>query len=188
MEHKKLFFDKSRRGAFLAVLLVLSAGVLSAQQELPGDWLRFSLRGSSFGPLFEASSVLEPGEGIYLSRYDSDKAMDRDRNTAWVEGVPGPGHGESYWLGLEHYPEALGLINGYAKNRELFEKNYRLRRVKVQLFAGVNLSGFAGQWHDYYDALPISSARTLELSDSMEAQRIELPFDISTVVPRMEEF
>ena len=171
----------------LIVLMVLLVPVYG-QEELRGDWLRFGLQGEAFGPIYGASSVLEAREGIHRSRYGVDKAMDEDPATAWVEGVAGPGEGESYWLGLDHYPEALGFINGYAKNRSLFDKNYRVRSLEVQTFAAVNLSGFAGQWELFYDALPISEVQRIEVQDSIAPQRVLLPFDRPEMISRMEEF
>jgi hypothetical protein len=187
----------SIRGAYLRTILPLVGVILlslwpgsplSAQEQLEEGWLRFPLQGSSFGPLFGASSVLEAEEGIYRSRYGSDKALDGDKGSAWVEGVPGPGKGESYYLAPKHLPEALGFINGYAQNRDLFHKNHRVRQLKVQIFAGVNLSGFAGQWEDYYDARPLSLEAVIQLTDSMEPQRIPLPFNRAKLAAGMEQF
>ena len=174
----------------LSILLALAVtiGPVHGQEELRGDWLRFGLQGKSFGPGYGASSVLDAQEGIYRSRYDVDKAMDEDPATAWVEGVAGPGEGESYWIGLEHYPEALGFINGYAKNRSLFDKNYRVQSLKVQVFAAVNLSGFAGQWELFYDGLPISEVQLIDLEDSRAPQKVRLPFNRREMISRMQEF
>ena len=173
---------------FFFLLFIFFSFKASAQEDLGDGWLRFGLGGTSFGPLHGASSVLEAGDGIYRSPYDPGRALDRDPATAWVEGVPGPGLGESYWLGLDYFPEALGFINGYAKNRDLFEKNFRVRSFNVQVFAGVNLSMFAGQWEDYYDARPVTEVRTVELKDSMEPQRVTLPFCAIELSGIMEEF
>jgi hypothetical protein len=188
------FWRKPRQPAgrplCLSILLALlvSIGPMYGQEELRDGWLRFGLQGQSFGPGYGASSVLDAEGGIHRSRYGVDKAMDGDPATAWVEGVAGPGEGESYWLGLEHYPQALGFINGYAKNRSLFEKNYRVRSLKVQTFAAVNLSGFAGQWELFYDAQPISEVKLIDLKDSRDPQKILLPFDRREMISRMHEF
>jgi hypothetical protein len=173
---------------YILVSLLLFSTAAAAQDQLDDEWVRFPLGGSSFGPLYSASSVLEPTEGIYRSRYGCEKAVDQDRATAWVEGVPGSGEGESYWLGLEHYPEALGFINGYAKNRNLFEKNYRVKSLNVQVYAAVNVSGFATEWEAFYDAQAITKKQILELADSMEPQHVPLPFDRRALISRMDEF
>jgi hypothetical protein len=173
---------------FALLLLVLSIVPVQGQEALRGDWLRFGLHGESFGPGYGASSVLEAQMGMLRSRYGVDKAVDEDPATAWVEGVAGPGEGESYWLGVTHYPEALGFINGYAKNQSLFDKNYRIRRLEVQIYAAVNVSGFAGQWEEFYDALAISEVQLIDLADSPDPQRILLPFDRRTMLSRMEQF
>lgn len=173
---------------FTLLLLVVSMVPVHGQEALRDNWLRFGLQGESFGPGYGASSVLEAQVGMLRSRYGVDKAMDEDPATAWVEGVDGPGEGEHYWLGVEHYPAALGFINGYAQNRALFDKNYRVRSLEVQVFAAVNVSGFAGQWEEFYDALPISDVQRIDLQDSMDPQRVLLPFDRREMVSRMEEF
>ena len=172
----------------MLLLLSISLPELSAQEQLSDGWLRFTLTGRTSKPDWTASSVLESDQLYRDSRYGPEKALDGDPATAWVEGVPGPGVGESYIIGLPHYPEAFGFINGYAKNRDLFEKNYRVKELKVQVFAGLAVSGFATEIAQFFDARPISEALTINLADIMEAQRIELPFEGSRILARMREF
>lgn len=174
----------------ILMLLILSISLpdLSAQEQLPEGWLRFTLTGRTLQPDWTASSVLESEQLYRDSRYGPEKALDGDPATAWVEGVSGPGIGESYVIGLAHYPEALGFINGYAKNRDLFGKNYRVKELKLQVFAGLAVSGFATEIAQFFDARPISDPHTIKLADIMEAQRIELPFERTRILARMEEF
>ncbi|MBN2510557.1 MAG: hypothetical protein JXB03_09775 [Spirochaetales bacterium] len=177
-----------KRKPFLtaALLLCVHGFFLFPQEALDGGWVRFGLTGN--GPFFAASSVLEADAGEYRSRYSSDKALDADPDTAWVEGVPGDGAGEKFFLGTETLPEALGVINGYAKNENLFIKNNRVKSLNITVFAAVNVSGFAGQWQEFYDARKISDTRTVILEDTDEPQCILLSFDRNTVEASMEGF
>ncbi len=180
------------RTTLLPVLMLLMLTIplpdLLSQEQLTEGWLRFTLTGRASKPDWTASSVLESDQLYRDSRYGPEKALDGDPATAWVEGVPGPGIGESYVIGLAHYPEALGFINGYAKNRDLFEKNYRVQELRVQVFAGLSVNGFATEIAQFFDARPISEPQTIKLADIMEAQRIELPFQHSRILARMDKF
>ena len=171
----------------LGFLLLVPAS-LAAEKDLGEGWTRFDLTGTAFSPEWNASSVLDSGDTLSDSRYGAEKALDGDTATSWVEGVPGPGFGESYILALRSFPEAMGFHNGYAKNRELFFKNYRVQELSLRVYAAVNVDGFASERAVFYDALPLTEARTLYLSDSMEAQQVELPFDHAEIMRGMESF
>ena len=146
------------------------------------------MTGSAMGIEWSASSVLEAGNFWETSRYGPEKALDGNPATAWVEGAPKGGIGESYVIALEHCPSALGFINGYAENRSLFEKNYRIKELTVKIYAGVMVSGFATEYVSFYDAVPITVDRTLRLSDTPDAQKVTLPFYRSYVQTAMEKF
>ena len=153
-----------------------------------GEWVRFSLTGRAYMPLWGASSVLESDDPLSWSRYGADKALDGDPATAWVEGAPGPGIGESYILAVEHFPEALGFINGYAKNRNLFEKNYRVKELRVHVYTALTVDGFYTERMVFLDGLPAARPRIVSLRDTMGPQRVTLPFDRRQMITRMEEF
>lgn len=171
----------------LAMLLLVPAS-LTAEKDLGEGWTRFDLTGTAFSPEWNASSVLESGDTLSASRYGAEKALDGDPATSWVEGAPGPGFGESYILALRSFPEAMGFYNGYAKNRELFLKNFRVKELSVRVYAAVNVDGFASERAVFYDALPLTESGTMLLSDSMEAQQVVLPFDRAEIMRGMEGF
>jgi hypothetical protein len=172
---------------FLGFLILLPAS-LNAETDLGDGWTRFDLTGTASPFEWTASSVLESGDPLSFSRYGAEKALDGDPGSSWVEGVPGPGIGESYILALRSYPEALGFLNGYAKNRSLFLKNFRVQELSVRIFAAVNVDGFATERAVFYDALPLTEAGTIHLSDSILSQRVELPFDRAEIRQVMERF
>lgn len=85
-----------------------------------------------------ASSTLEHKAGLYAAEnlYDVNPA------TAWVEGVKGDGIGEGVQLQLSfpsdygeesfYLVDGISVVNGYAKNSDLFLKNNRVKKLKIQ--------------------------------------------------------
>lgn len=81
--------------------------------------------------------------------YSPKNAIDNDKKTAWVEGKTGDGIGESIELNFtpyiaggkiegEYYISKIGIINGYAKSREIFFKNNRVKKIELSY---INIQG-----------------------------------------------
>ena len=77
-------------------------------------------------------------QGAYS--YEADHLIDSSRNTAWAEGVPGHGFGESTTLtrtivlsNEENMLTYTGLciVNGYARTEEAWRNNGRVKRLIV---------------------------------------------------------
>jgi hypothetical protein len=77
-----------------------------------------------------ASSILVEG----VLRHAPTRAVDGDPSTAWVEGVPGDGIGESITLLFEQgqTPSALLIVPGYAKDAERWQANNRVSAIFVR--------------------------------------------------------
>jgi hypothetical protein len=88
--------------------------------------------------LYCASSVLSP-QG--KNSYRTINLRDGRASTAWVEGRPGQGEGEWILIGFnrERSINGLELRNGYAKNRDIFVKNSRVRELEILLSTGKTL-------------------------------------------------
>lgn len=172
----------------LALLVALTPTHVGTQERVVGDWVQFTLTGRACMPRWGASSVLDAENVLRPSRYGAEKALDRDPATAWVEGAPGAGIGESYYLGLEHLPEALGFINGYAQNTNLFHRNHRVKEVRLHVYAGLMVDGYATEIAEFYDSRPLGDPVTIRVDDTMHAQRISLPVDLPLIRSRMAEF
>lgn len=80
-----------------------------------------------------ASSCLQP------EKYGVEKMFDENRRDAWVEGVPGPGIGETFqettlehggWIPVFNYTE-MCIVNGYAKNETVWQENNRVKSMKL---------------------------------------------------------
>lgn len=81
-----------------------------------------------------ASSTLAPqsdSRGNYT--YVPENAVDGDYNTAWVEGVDGTGAGQYIELDFDakHAVNGIEISNGYRKRKDLYEKNSRVRTVRI---------------------------------------------------------
>jgi hypothetical protein len=78
-----------------------------------------------------ATSTLAPDAAG--NRYDAALTKDGDTRTAWSEGVPGAGVGESLDVSFQSPVTLTGveLINGYAKSRRLYRRNGRVSQVRV---------------------------------------------------------
>jgi hypothetical protein len=67
-------------------------------------------------------------------RYHPDFTVDGDPNTAWCEGVDGPGIGEWIEFRAEGLQEVKGIriMNGYCKSNDLYYKNNAVKSLSIQ--------------------------------------------------------
>jgi hypothetical protein len=93
---------------------------------------------SSFAAL-EASSVLPADRG---GTYVAWAAVDGLPESAWVEGVPGPGVGESITLTFPEpvVVERLGVDVGFDRDADIFAKNNRLERATATFSNGESVA------------------------------------------------
>lgn len=78
----------------------------------------------------QASSTLvtptQPG------RHDISKMLDGDLDTAWCEGASDGGAGQTLTFEfMSAGVEAIGIVNGYTKNRDVYQGNGRIKRLHV---------------------------------------------------------
>jgi hypothetical protein len=107
--------------------------------------------------------------------YSPDKAGDGDPATAWVEGKGDDGIGESITVTFAptmaggkiqgyYYVSKIGVINGLAANDELFEKNNRVKRARLEYVR-------SGQESGHEDVI---TKQVVDLRDTREMQYITL--------------
>ncbi len=123
----------SRRGAFLTRFLSLFSAFLimsaSAERICASDiTYDIPLKADSI----TASSVLSDWNGI---RYSTSCLQDSDASTAWVEGVDGPGTGESLCFYYKPGTILYGgmILPGYQKSEELFFKNAAPSLIEIRI-------------------------------------------------------
>jgi|WetSurMetagenome_2_1015567.scaffolds.fasta_scaffold337306_1 hypothetical protein len=70
--------------------------------------------------------------------YKAENLLDHNYSTAWVEGVAGTGIGQ--YLTMTFYknwqPSELHIVNGYAKNDAIYQKNSRPKQLKLTFSDG----------------------------------------------------
>lgn len=148
---------------------------------LPGatkdiGWKLLYLRFHS-GHLYRASSELSAPANNIFGPYGMHRLFDNNLKTCWAEGVKGPGIGESLYLAVAEGSHFLAVANGYQKSRTLYWVNNRLKTIQITVFIGINLPGEATEQFTVYHARKYPFSKTVSLADTLELQKIYLPFD-----------
>ena len=72
---------------------------------------------------------------LYEAGYDYSPTnlIDDDKTTIWSEGVPGDGQGEgiTFYFSSKQYITGIVIRNGFQKNNELYNKNGRVKKIKI---------------------------------------------------------
>ncbi len=137
--HARILFhnDKGRMIMKKTILLVGILGSLCVANVISAQTRSTAFDDGQFGKwIITSSSTLAPQSG---KSYAPKNAVDGDDATAWVEGAPGHGVGESIMITFEQ-PMKIGTIwikNGYGKSRKLFQLNGRVKKANVQMDGGM---------------------------------------------------
>ncbi len=146
-------------------------------------WIELPLY-SVRGHLFNTSSELQkPADMMEIGRYDFSNVFDGNPATCWAEGAAGSGIGEKIFFVIPENLQALKITNGLAKNKVVFHKNNRVKKIKVLVYGGVTTDEDAGQFADLYRCLPFDKEFTIELKDTPAVQEIKFPFDWDLLKP-----
>lgn len=88
--------------------------------------------------MVDTSSKLKAQDG---KNYSGNNLIDGNPETAWVEGVDGVGEGETITLHMKEKTEVHGVAisNGYLASSDLYLKNGRIKRVKIDAGNGITL-------------------------------------------------
>ena len=129
-----------------------------------------------------ASSVLVETVGGYTYSYPASNAVDGDITTAWIEGAKGAGAGETW--GQTLLLEFDGVYNvsqinfwlGWARNRELFEKNKKPWSLEVTFSNG---DSYTLEFDNQSYNETVRAPQTWHLSRPVRASWVE--FKIMTV-------
>ena len=85
--------------------------------------------------------------------YGSDKLIDGDEKTPWVEGVDGTGEGEQITIHLSEPTNVYGILlyNGYLESDDLHAKNGTVTKVSVDFGNGVVVEKDVEDLTDYVE-------------------------------------
>lgn len=143
---------------------------------------------------FVRQSPIQPGEYIAASverlassflvddgdyfRYHTDAAFDDDLGTAWVEGRPDAGVGDSllYRIPLVEAspPFEVSIFPGYGEER-YFTRNNRLRQVRLEWYRGDIMDVPFGRSGPY---LLLQSTETITIPDDFEWVTVPVPAEV----------
>jgi len=93
------------------------------------------------------SSVLEPIGGI---TYGPQNIADGKESTAWCEGVPSNGEGQSIEMRIKGGSDFRRILiqNGYGKSTESFRNNGRLKMIEISADGGEKRTATLPDTHD----------------------------------------
>ena len=104
--------------------------------------------------------------------YDATKAWDGKTNTAWSEGVKGPGIGEILLVYINISKKAE-IWTGFGKSESLFKKNNRPKKVRLHLFKSTE-GGPTQNGYSYGNLKKVSTSE-VTLKDVNKYQPLNLP-------------
>ncbi len=145
-----------------------------APLEHEGGWEEFALLLSTS---VWASSELTETHGGRQVVYAAENLFDGDPSTCWAEGAGGNGTGESVAFITNKPVERIGLVNGFARDRDIFMKNNRVKSIRVSVIPAFTAPGLVTE-NDYHLFLGLSyhDREDIELQDTMEMQYVRFPF------------
>jgi hypothetical protein len=114
--------------------------------------------------------------GVREVSYPPDQLFDGETGSAWVEGAPGTGVGETVTFVTDRAVSALEFVNGFARTERLYLRNGRPRRLRVTMIAAFTAPGLVSELdvHRCF-AREIGTAVEMTLDDTRAPQRRELP-------------
>ena len=102
--------------------------------------------------------------------YGASQLVDGDTNTAWADGIDGPGIGSVIVVKIPG--DDLEIRAGYAKSQDLYTQNARPQRVEVTLLGQGWQPAVQGTM---YAAMPVLGRHEVELKDDNAWQQLVLP-------------
>jgi hypothetical protein len=119
------------RSALIVIWLLVGGPALSAETCIVDH-------GGQFGDITLCASSVLPPQGA--NSYGPEHLIGRagNENTAWCEGVPGPGIGEFIVEKLDggYVARSFSITNGYAKSDEAFRSNGRIKSAAIETSRG----------------------------------------------------
>jgi hypothetical protein len=158
---------------FAAMILVLLVFVSSAWSKSCSQWQELHLKS---GQSLWASSELVEKFKDHTVKYSVKNIFDDKTDSCWAEGVKGNGIGEIITIVVNKDISRFGIINGNAKNPEIFKKNNRIKKLKCYLFIAFTAPGSVSETDAYLYFMKSSKPSTVHLNDSIAMQYFESPF------------
>jgi len=107
-------------------------------------------------------------------RYSVRKMTDGDPATCWAVG--NGGIGEKIYILVKPGARAIQIVNGLAKNRNLFQANNRVKSFEVTAYAGFTSNRHVTEIGQNYVVWAFAPSAKLVLKDTMSEQSLKFPF------------
>ena len=145
----------ARQSILLGMLAAVVTSTLATTLTVQAADICSDLVSGQFGKVWGCASSVLPSQKQH--QYGPQSFGDNDNTTAWVEGAKNTGSGQ--WMELRfEYPQqvkTLYIVNGYAKDKQSFQNNGRIKQARISSHDGLNY--------------------TVTLKDTDESQPINLP-------------
>ena len=161
------------RRILFATILILAVFVSAAWSKSGTPWKEMHLKS---GQSLWASSELEEKYKGRPVEYSVKNIFDHKSGTCWAEGVKGDGIGENIFIVVNKDISGIGIINGNARNPEIYKKNNRIKKLKCYLFIAFTAPGSVSETDSYLYFMKSSDPATVQLIDADKMQYFESPF------------
>lgn len=115
------------------------------------------------------------GEEWINFKYGAINLTDADLKTAWVEGEPGNGVGQSVYISVPYDCRTINIFNGYTKSKTLFTQNNRVKNIKVTCYIAINPMGYVTEIANIFLLKPYPQNFYFELKDIDSLQTFAFP-------------
>lgn len=142
-------------------------------------------------PEIRMRDVKDVSASSYLSekniKHVTDRIMDGDTTTAWVEGVEGNGEGESitFTFGDLYVVSDIKIWNGYQKSEDLYYKNARPSELELEFSDGsterILLQDMASGFQEFALERHVTSYVKVKIISTYEGSKYE-----DTVISEIE--
>lgn len=153
--------------------LVLNHGITGDADRWATSFLRAEGKPPTRMPDYDVELEGDADIHDWTCMFAAFRATDRNEETAWSEGVPGPGIGEVLIVPVEDSRGIIRIRPGFALSQKLFLANNRPRRIRI--YALQPLRRDATQIGIIYTGWKVIVKKEFELADANRWQTVQLP-------------
>ena len=157
---------------FTVIILFISQ-LANAQQWREMSF--FELNGCFVRSTSELSDKTQPQE-YGKDKYGAHSAVDGNYQTAWVEGVPDYGIGESIFVSIPSSCSTINIQGGYGKSEILFHQNSRPKTLRLKFHVGINPTGYVSEISSIFLTQQYCNEYIIQLVDIDSLQSFAFPF------------
>ncbi|TGL11605.1 NADase-type glycan-binding domain-containing protein [Leptospira levettii] len=159
--------------------LELKEPLSSSDPEHYQDWASSLLKSEYTGKINQLKSpssgkfeINDPSDVRKSCMYSAASIVDKNKNTAWAEGVEGDGIGEMVFVHLD-VNRNLKIWSGFGKSDHLFKANNRPDLIGIHLLIANKCSG--AQDTEIYSNFTYVGSFDYKLDDLNNYQKLEIP-------------